>query len=41
MKLVIPDGRDDGIVRHAFDDADPESVEAMKSRTIRIELGDI
>ena len=30
----------DGIVRHAADDDDPETIEAMKSRTIRIELGD-
>lgn len=33
-----PDG--DDVVRHALGDDDPETLEAMKSRTIRIELGD-
>ena len=40
-KLVIPaPGADDGIVRHVADDVDPDTIQAMKSRTIRIELGD-
>jgi len=39
-KLVIPDSRRDSVVRHGPEDADPDTVQAMKSRTIRIELGD-
>ena len=39
-KLVIPDADDDGIGRHGPEDDDPDAVHAMKSRTIRIELGD-
>ena len=39
-KIVIPDSKADGIVRHSAGDDDPETIEAMKSRTIRIELGD-
>ena len=39
-KIIIP-GLDDGVVRHAAWDDDPESLEAMKSRTIRIELEDL
>ena len=39
-RLVIPDNRDDGLARHDSEDVDPDSVQAMKSRTIRIELGD-
>lgn len=39
-KLVIPDADDDGIGRHGPEDDDPDAVQAMKSRTIRIELGD-
>lgn len=38
--LIIPDNRDDGIVRHGADSADKKSEQAMKSRTIRIDLGD-
>jgi len=37
-KLVIPDDRADGVTRHGPDDADPDAIQAMKSRTIRIEL---
>ena len=40
-KLVIPDNRDDGIERHGADDAAKAMTQAMKSRTIRIELGDL
>ena len=40
QKLVIPDNRDDGIERHRAGDLDPDQQQAMKSRTIRIELGD-
>ncbi|MBO5751772.1 MAG: hypothetical protein J6R80_05150 [Kiritimatiellae bacterium] len=40
-KIVIPDSDDESVVRHAAWDDDPESLQAMKSRTIRIELEDI
>ena len=40
QKLVIPDNRDDGVVRHGADEPSP-SANAEKSRTIRIELGDL
>ena len=40
-KLTVPDNRDDGVKRHATDDIDPNRTQAMKSRTIRIELGDL
>mgnify|MGYP003318132615 CR=1 FL=1 len=40
-KIVIPGPEADDIVRHTAGDDDPETIEAMKSRTIRIELGDI
>ena len=40
-RLSIPDNRSsDGISRHTSEDVDPDSVQAMKSRTIRIELGE-
>ena len=40
QKLVIPDNRDDGVARHGADE--PSSTTgAEKSRTIRIELGDL
>ena len=39
-RMCIPAPDSDGVVRHAADDDDPETIEAMKSRTIRIELGD-
>lgn len=39
--IIIPAPDDVGVIRHSIDDIDPETVEAMKSRTIRIELGDI
>ena len=39
-KIVIPEPKADGVVRHTAGDDDPETIEAMKSRTIRIELGD-
>lgn len=40
-RIVIPGPDGDTVVRHAAGDDDPDSIEAMKSRTIRIELGDI
>jgi len=40
-KLTVPDNRDDGVKRHSADDIDPNRTQAMKSRTIRIELGDL
>ena len=40
-KLTVPDNRDDGIKRHSSADFDPNRTQAMKSRTIRIELSDI
>ena len=40
-KIVIPDSDDESVVRHAAWDDDPESLQAMKSRTIRIDLEDI
>ena len=40
-KIVIPAAETDGVVRHSAGDDDPETIEAMKSRTIRIELGDL
>ena len=40
-KLVIPGPNDDGVIRHAAGDDDPDAMAAMKSRTIRIELEDI
>ena len=39
--MIIPDIQADGVLRHGPDDADPDAVQAMKSRTIRIELEDI
>ena len=39
-KLVIPGPNADNVIRHAAGDDAPETTEAMKSRTIRIELGD-
>ena len=38
--IVIPAPETDGVVRHRAGDDDPDAAEAMKSRTIRIELGD-
>jgi len=40
-KLVIPDNRDDGVKRHAAGEDDPEREQALKGRTIRIELDDL
>ena len=39
-RIIIPSPEADGVIRHSAGDEDPETVEAMKSRTIRIELGD-
>ena len=40
-RIVIPEQRTDGVLRHTAGDDDPRSIEAMKSKTIRIELEDI
>jgi DNA-directed RNA polymerase subunit RPC12/RpoP len=41
-KFIIPDSREeDGVIRHGLGDDDASNLEAMKSRTIRIELGDL
>lgn len=40
-KLLIPDNRtNDGIFRHSSGDRDLEASDAMKRRTLRIDLGD-
>lgn len=40
-KLVVPDNRtNDGLVRHTHDE-DKARTQMLKSRTIRIELGDL
>ena len=41
MKLTIPDNREDGVTRHGPNDEDKSRTQALKSRTIRIELDDI
>jgi len=39
QKFVIPRAEDDNnVIRHELGDDDPDSISAMKSRTIRIEL---
>ena len=40
-RIVIPEPKADGVLRHVAGDDDPRSIEAMKSKTIRIELEDI
>lgn len=40
-RIRVPEPRPDSIVRHGIDDVDPDTMQAMKSRTIRIELGDV
>ena len=40
-KLTIPDAQNDGITRYGLGEDDLDTVQAMKSRTIRIELEDI
>ena len=40
-RIVIPEPDADSVVRHSIGDDDPRSIEAMKSKTIRIELDDI
>lgn len=40
-QIVVPDNKDDGIVRHGAGDDHEINTGAMKSRTIRIELGDL
>ena len=42
MKLTVPaSAGNDGIKRHAADESSPVQNQAAKSRTIRIELGDL
>ncbi len=41
-KITVPDSsKDDGVVRHGAGDDSCSRTQAMKSRTIRIELGDL
>lgn len=40
-KLTIPEPSADGIVRHGIDELEADAIDGMKSRTIRIELGDL
>ena len=40
-QIHIPEPDSDGVVRHGPEDDDPDAIQAMKSRTIRIELGDL
>jgi len=41
-RTMIPSPDDsDSVIRHGRDDADPDAVQAMKRRTIRIELEDL
>ena len=40
-KLIVPDSREDGVKRHKSNDVDLKRTQAMKSRTIRIELPDL
>ena len=40
-RIVIPKPKADDVLRHSAGDDDPRSIEAMKSKTIRIELEDI
>jgi len=39
--ITIPPDESDGVRRHDMDDTDESLVNAMKSRTIRIDLGDL
>lgn len=41
QKIVIPANNGDEVVRHGPDEVDSKSQQAEKSRTIRIELGDL
>ncbi len=40
VKITIPDNRGDDVVRHGPNNSDTVRTQAMKSRTIRIELDD-
>ena len=40
-KLVVPDNREDGVVRHTEDEVEKSRAQAIKSRTIRIEIPDL
>lgn len=39
--IVVPDNQQDDIIRHAPGDDSKAKTQALKSRTIRIELGDL
>lgn len=40
-RITVPDEAAGGVVRHAAGDSSSSGESAMKSRTIRIELGDL
>ena len=40
-RIVVPAPGADGVVRHRVGDLPPRQDQAVKSRTIRIELGDL
>ena len=40
-KIIIPGPNSDNVIRHRAGDDDIDAIEAMKSRTIRIELEDL
>ena len=40
-RITIPSATATDVVRHGIGDVDPDAIDAMKSRTIRIELGDL
>ncbi len=40
-RFIVPDNRDDGVVRHTADDNSASRTQMIKSRTIRIELPDL
>ena len=40
-RIVIPEPKQGDLLRHEIGDDDPRAIEAMKSKTIRIELEDI
>ncbi len=41
FKIKVPGAGDDGVKRHGPGDDDKTRTQALKSRTIRIELGDL
>lgn len=40
-RITVPKAEDDGVVRHGVGDEAKARTQALKSRTIRIELGDL